>query len=93
MLFSQTSKATSRADALADDMKKKKQKQDDRMARTFVDNVIETTQQEINRSLVSDPPILSLVSEDMHSNRSLENQLMSASQSSIEHRNQTHGGA
>ena len=61
MLFSQSSKATSRAVAQTSDMRKKKseQKMDNRMARTFVDNVIETSQQEIDRSLV--------VSEDMRS--------------------------
>ena len=54
---------------------------DNRMARTFVDNVIETSQQEIDRSLV--------VSEDMRSDfaSKADNQLLGASQSTIEHKN------
>ena len=53
MLFSQTSKATSRAMAEAGDMRKKKKKQDNRMARTFVDHVINSTQNELDRSLLA----------------------------------------
>ena len=39
--------------AEAGDMRKKKKKQDNRMARTFVDHVINSTQNELDRSLLA----------------------------------------